>query len=76
MKAMPFPADDSLATYFSTTLGMLANVDPFNVSGHPAMSVPCGTSDGLPVGMQIIGKHFDDGMVLRAAYTFQQNLST
>lgn len=73
MKAMPFPQDDSMATYFSTTLGMLANVDPFNVSGHPAMSVPCGTSNGLPVGLQIIGKLWDEAMVFRAAYAFEQN---
>ena len=75
MKAMPFPEDDSLASYFSTTLGMLANVDPFNVSGHPAMNVPCGTSNGLPVGMQIIGKHFDEATVLKVAHAYEQNFS-
>lgn len=73
MKAMPFPEDDSLSSYFGTTLGMLANVDPFNVSGHPAMNVPCGMSNGLPIGMQVIGKHFDEATVLRVAYAFEQN---
>ena len=38
-----------------------------NASGHPAISVPCGLIDGLPVGLQIIGRHFDDFTVLRAA---------
>jgi aspartyl-tRNA(Asn)/glutamyl-tRNA(Gln) amidotransferase subunit A len=47
---------------------------PFNVTGLPAISVPCGfTSNGLPVGMQIAGKPFDEPTVLRAAYTYQQH---
>jgi aspartyl-tRNA(Asn)/glutamyl-tRNA(Gln) amidotransferase subunit A len=47
---------------------------PFNVTGLPAISVPCGfTSNGLPVGMQIVGKPFDEPGVLRAAYTYQQH---
>lgn len=40
---------------------------PFNLTGHPAVSVPCGTSEGLPVGLQFIGAHGDDAGVLRAA---------
>jgi Asp-tRNA(Asn)/Glu-tRNA(Gln) amidotransferase A subunit family amidase len=39
------------------------------------MSLPCGMSNGLPVGMMIVGKHFDEASVLRAAYTFQEQLS-
>lgn len=46
---------------------------PFNFTGMPAISVPAGfTADGLPVGMQIAGKPFDEPTVLRAAYTYQQ----
>jgi len=46
---------------------------PFNLSGHPACSVPCGfTSGGLPVGMQIVGRPFDEATVLRAADAFQR----
>ena len=46
---------------------------PFNVTGLPAISVPCGfTASGLPVGMQIVGKPFDEPAVLQAAYTYQQ----
>ena len=45
---------------------------PFNFSGNPAASVPCGfTADGLPVGLQIVGKRFDDLNVLRAAAAFE-----
>ena len=47
---------------------------PFNLTGMPAISVPCGfTSAGLPVGLQIAGKPFDEPTVLRAAYTYQQH---
>ncbi len=47
---------------------------PFNVTGLPAISVPCGfTGGGLPVGMQIAGKPFDEPTVLRAAYSYQQH---
>lgn len=47
---------------------------PFNVTGLPAISVPCGfTADGLPVGMQIAGKPFDEPTVIQAAYTYQQH---
>jgi aspartyl-tRNA(Asn)/glutamyl-tRNA(Gln) amidotransferase subunit A len=46
---------------------------PFNFSGHPACSVPCGfTEAGLPVGMQLVGRPFDEVTVLRAADAFQR----
>ncbi|MFH1848236.1 MAG: Asp-tRNA(Asn)/Glu-tRNA(Gln) amidotransferase subunit GatA [Candidatus Omnitrophota bacterium] len=47
---------------------------PVNLAGLPAISVPCGhTSSGLPAGLQIIGRPFDEETVLRAAYAFEQN---
>jgi aspartyl-tRNA(Asn)/glutamyl-tRNA(Gln) amidotransferase subunit A len=46
---------------------------PFNFTGHPACSVPCGfTGDGLPIGMQLIGRPFDEATVLRAADAYQR----
>lgn len=46
---------------------------PFDMSGSPAASVPCGfTADGLPVGLQIVARRFDDLGVLQAAYAFEQ----
>jgi len=45
-----------------------------NLAGVPAISIPCGFSNkGLPIGLQIIGKHFDEETLIRAAYTFEQN---
>ncbi len=46
---------------------------PFNLTGQPAASVPCGfTRDGLPVGLHIVGRRFDDASVLRAAAAFER----
>ena len=45
---------------------------PVNMAGLPGISVPCGFADGMPVGMQLIGKPLDEETILRAAYTFEQ----
>jgi aspartyl-tRNA(Asn)/glutamyl-tRNA(Gln) amidotransferase subunit A len=46
---------------------------PFNMTGQPASSVPCGfTKDGLPIGLQIVGRRFDDVTVLRASAAFER----
>jgi len=46
---------------------------PFNFSGHPACSLPCGVSgDGLPIGMQLVGRPFDEATVLRVADAYQR----
>lgn len=68
---LPEPGVDR-ATYVTKALGMLANTAPLDVTGHPALSVPAGEVSGLPVGMMIIGKHFDDATVLRVGHSFEQ----
>jgi aspartyl-tRNA(Asn)/glutamyl-tRNA(Gln) amidotransferase subunit A len=46
---------------------------PANFTGHPAISVPCGfTRDGLPVGLQLIGRSFDESTLLRIAYAYER----
>lgn len=54
-------------------LNMLPNTAPFDVTGYPAISVPAGTPDSLPVVLMLVGKPFDDATVLRSAYAFEQN---
>jgi len=45
---------------------------PINVTGHPALSVPCGlTAGGLPIGLQLVGRHFDEATLLRMAHAFE-----
>ena len=47
---------------------------PINVAGVPAISLPCGfDSNNMPIGMQLIGKHFDEETLLKVAYTYEQN---
>jgi aspartyl-tRNA(Asn)/glutamyl-tRNA(Gln) amidotransferase subunit A len=47
---------------------------PVNLAGIPAISIPCGfSSENLPIGLQIMGKHFDEGTLLRVSFTFEQN---
>ena len=60
--------DDPVTMYLNDILTI-----PVNLAGVPAISIPCGFSDGLPVGLQIIGKAFDEATVLRVAHAFEQN---
>ena len=47
---------------------------PFDVTGHPAMNVPCAMSDGLPVGMMLVARHGDEATILRAADAFEREI--
>lgn len=58
--------DDPLTMYLNDILTI-----PVSLAGVPAISVPCGFADGLPVGLQIIGKAFDESSVLRVAHAFE-----
>ena len=51
---------------------MITNTAPFNVTGQPAMSVPCGLSAGLPAGMMLTAKHFDEVAIYRAASAWEK----
>ena len=45
-----------------------------NIAGVPAISIPCGKDkEGMPIGMQLIAKHFNEETLYRAAYTYEQN---
>jgi len=59
---------DPLTMYLNDILTI-----PVSLAGVPAVSIPCGLADGLPVGLQIIGKAFDESTVLRAAHAFEQH---
>ncbi len=60
--------EDPLKMYLSDIFTLSANL-----AGIPGMSVPCGFSKkGLPIGLQLLGKHFDEGSLLKVAYNFEQ----
>ena len=72
---MPFPAfkvgekiGDPLSLYMADV-----NTVPINLAGVPSISVPCGFAGKLPIGMQIIGRHFDEATILRTAHAFERN---
>lgn len=59
---------DPLSMYMSDVCTI-----PANLAGLPALSLPCGFHGGLPVGLQLIGRPFDEGTLLRTAFTFEQH---
>src|SRR5579862_4627808 len=78
MPTIPFPATRippagaSREVYVEAALNMQHNTCPFDVSGHPALTIPCAKVDGLPIGMMLVGKHFDETTLLSVASAFEQ----
>ncbi|MBS3976270.1 MAG: Asp-tRNA(Asn)/Glu-tRNA(Gln) amidotransferase subunit GatA [Syntrophomonadaceae bacterium] len=62
--------EDPLAMYLIDTFTI-----PVNMAGVPGISIPCGLSEGMPVGLQLIGKPFSEALLFRVAYTYEQNTS-
>jgi amidase len=73
MPTIPFtatpipPADAPLGCAIDTALNMQANTCSFDVSGHPAFTVPCGRVNGLPVGLMMVGRHFEETTLIQLA---------
>ena len=73
LKATPLPpADAPRELYIQRAFEMLANTAPFDATGHPAMNIPCGMSDGLPTGLMMIGRHYGESTIYRAAAAFEK----
>jgi amidase len=51
---------------------MIRNTSPFNYTGHPAIAVPCGEVNGLPISVQLVGGFFDEARLLRAAMAVER----
>ena len=57
-------------------IGMVvSNTAPFNYTGFPAISVPCGKSNGLPIGMMLVAPYFREDVLFQAAYAYEQSAS-
>lgn len=75
MKAPEIPGpDEPLALRVARSLEMIPNTAPFDVTGHPAISLPCAVSDGLPIGLMLVGRRGDEATVLRASDAFERNV--
>jgi len=78
MPTMPFVAtaltasDAPVEEYVHSALNMLANTAPFDLTGHPATSIPAGLADGLLVAMMIVAPRFKDALALRVAQAYEQ----
>ena len=73
LKATPLPGPDaSREEYVQRALEMIGNTAPFDITHHPAMSIPCGMGDGLPIGMMLVGRRYAEAAIYRAAYAFEQ----
>lgn len=64
--------DSSIEERIDNAFLMLQNTAPFDCTGHPALTINAGHSEGLPIGMMIVGRHFQDEKVLQAAFAFEQ----
>jgi amidase len=53
---------------------MAFNTAPFDITGHPAISVPCGPVEGLPAGLMFVGRRHDDETVIAAAAAFESTV--
>lgn len=72
MKAQEIPPPDApLELYVQRAFEMVGNTCPFNASGFPAMNVPCGMSEGLPIGMMLVANNYDEATIYRAASAFE-----
>ena len=72
MVATKLPAPDApVGEILDRGFEMLPNTSPFDCTHHPAMNLPCGLADGLPVGMMLIGKMYDEETIYRAAAAFE-----
>ena len=72
MTATPLPPPDApTAEIIRRAFEMLPNTAPFDCTHHPAMSLPCGLADGLPVGLMLVGRIYGEADIYRAAASFE-----
>jgi amidase len=70
--ALP-PPDAPRAVFLQKAWEMLANTAPYDVTGMPSLTLPCGLADGLPVGLMLTGRHYEEVTLYKAAFAFEQH---
>lgn len=74
-KARPLPpADAPPETVIDLAFENIENTCPFNLTHHPALTLPCGIADGCPIGLMLVGRHFAEATLYRAAHAFEQGV--
>jgi amidase len=74
MKATPIPGKGATPQEITRrSWEPTRNTCPFNVTGHPAISLPCGMEDGRPVGLMLVGRHYAEETIYRAAGAFERS---
>jgi len=74
MKATPIPGAGATPQEITRrSWEPTRNTCPFNVTGHPAISLPCGMEDGRPIGLMLVGRHYDESTIYRAAAAFERS---
>ena len=53
---------------------LASNTSPFNLTGHPAITIPCGKSEGLPIGLMLVAPHFREDVLFQAGYAYEQSV--
>jgi amidase len=72
MTATKLPADDApISEILQRAFEILPNTAPFDCTHHPAISLPCGRVDGLPVGLMLVGRAYGESTIYRAAAAFE-----
>jgi amidase len=74
MKATPIPKQGATPQEVTQrSWEATGNTCPINVTGHPAISLPCGREGGRPIGMMLVGRHYDEATIYRAAAAFERS---
>ncbi len=74
MKATPIPSKGASPQEITRrSWEPTRNTCPFNVTGHPAISIPCGIEDDRPIGLMLVARHYDEATIYRAAAAFEQS---
>lgn len=73
IKATPLPPPQApISLIIQRAFELIGNTAPFDSTHHPAMAIPCGLVDGLPVSLMLVGRHFEETTIYRAAHAFEQ----
>ena len=74
MKATPIPGQGASPQEITRrSWEGTRNTCPFNATGHPAISIPCGMEDGRPIGVMLVGRHWDERTIYRASAAFERS---